>query len=239
VKGEAREVKVGARRQSHPREATVIQKGDKIYSFVASSSQPNTNMELWRECAQWLDRLDLVPAGDPVLSSSSSKTDGLRHLVALLRDGTVLCRAADALVPGSVPMDRVLVDPPDPEAGRSVSDFLCRHNIFLFLHAAVADFHLNMDESFFQPEDLYHCRDLGRVLETLSAVSRSPRARAAGVSGFPTKETRLVKRLKRERGDYEEMSRLYGEAETDYLYDSFTRSKDDLEQSHYEDIYQT
>jgi len=197
-------------------------------------------MELWKECAQWLDTLGLVPANDPVLQSNASKADGLRHLVALLRDGTVLCRAADMLSPGSVDASRVLFDPPDPDSGRSVSDFLCRHNIFLFLHAAVAAFQLNMDESFFQPEDLYQCRDLGRVLQTLSALSHSPAARAANVApGFPAKEGRLAKRLKRERGDYEEMSRLYGEAETEYLYDSFTRSKEDLEQSHYEDIYQT
>ena len=38
---------------------------------------------------------------------------------------------------------------------------------------------------------------------------------------------------------YEELNHLYGEAETEYIYDSFTHCSRDLDESHYEDIYQT
>ncbi len=195
------------------------------------------SMELWRECATWLDRLGLVPESTPL--KRSPKSAQLTDLVALLRDGVVLCRVAHLLDADSVDMERVLLDPPESEVGRSVSDFLCRHNIFLFLHAAVASFHLDTESHFFQPEELYQCKDLGRVLETLSALSHSPKARRFGVAGFPKKEKNLVKKLKQEQKDYEQLNRTYGEAETEYLYDSFTRPARDLDESHYEDIYQT
>ncbi len=212
-------------------------------------------MELWRECAEWLDRLGLVPEGDPLRSTKAAK---LTDLVALLRDGVVLCQLAHLLDQESVEMTRVLLDSPEPDVGRSVSDFLCRHNIFLFLHATVASFHLDTGQYFFQPEELYQCRDVGKVLETLSALSHSPKARRSGVPGFPKKEKQLAKKLKQEQRDYEVLNRLYGEAETEYLYDSFSRSAIysgggggggggntmintslPLDESHYEDIYQT
>lgn len=127
----------------------------------------------------------------------------------------------------------------DSDVGRSVSDFLCRHNIFLFLHAVISDFHLSMEDHFFQPEDLYQCKNLGRVLETLSALSHSPKFRKSGVTGFPKKEKLLAKKLKNERKIYESLNMIYGEAETEYIYDSFNRTMPALDQSHYEDIYQT
>ncbi len=191
-------------------------------------------MELWRECAGYLHRLGLVPSGDPLTTKAAQLTD----LVALLRDGVVLCQLAHALDKESVDMERVLLDSPEPTVGRSVSDFLCRHNIFLFLHAAVASFHLDTEKHFFQPEELYQCKDLGRVLETISALSHSPKARRSGVQGFPKKEKQLAKKLRQEQKDYEVLNRIYGEAETEYLYDSFSRTRD-LDESHYEDIYQT
>ncbi len=193
------------------------------------------DMELWRECVGWLDRLGLIPPGDSLKAPKSAE---LTDLVALLRDGVVLCQLASALDPESVDMDRVLMDSPEPAVGRSVSDFRCRHNIFLFLHAAVASFHLDTEEHFFQPEELYQCKNLGRVLETLSALSHAPKARRSGVPGFPRKEKQLAKKLRQEQKDYEVLNRLYGEAETEYLYDSFSRTRD-LDESHYEDIYQT
>jgi hypothetical protein len=38
---------------------------------------------------------------------------------------------------------------------------------------------------------------------------------------------------------YESLNEMYGEAETEYIYDSFSRNVNDFGQSHYEDIYQT
>ena len=192
-------------------------------------------MELWRECAQWLGRCQAIAPNDPVLAPSA----GVKDLVGLLRDGVVLCRLAHLLDPDSLDPDRVLTESPDKETGRSVSDFLCRHNIFLFLHAIISNFQLSMDEHFFQPEELYQCKNVGKVLETLSALSHCARAQKSGVSGFPKKEKHLAKKLKREQKIYESLNEVYGEAETEYIYDSFSRSAKNLEEDHYEDIYQT
>eukprot|EP00094_Tigriopus_californicus_P003786 TCALIF_03642-PA protein Name:"Similar to Vav Protein vav (Drosophila melanogaster)" AED:0.02 eAED:0.02 QI:0/0/0/0.66/0.5/0.33/3/0/716 len=191
--------------------------------------------ELWRECAQWLEKFNVISKQDPVLSPKAQLSD----LIAVLRDGVVLCQLVHSLDPNSIDMTRVLYDSPEPATGRAVNDFLCRHNIFLFLHAIIANFHLNMDEHFFQPEDLYHCKNVGKVIETLSVLSYCAQFKRSGVPGFPKKEKLLPKRLKQERKVYETLNQLYGEAETEYLYDSFNRSAKDLEQSHYEDIYQT
>lgn len=191
--------------------------------------------ELWRECAQWLAKFNVIAKQDPVLSPKAQLSD----LIAVLRDGVVLCQLVHSLDPNSIDMTRVLYDSPEPATGRAVNDFLCRHNIFLFLHAIIANFHLNMDEHFFQPEELYHCKNIGKVMETLSVLSYCPQIRKSGVPGFPKKEKLLPKRLKQERKIYETLNQLYGEAEPEYLYDSFNRSAKDLEQSHYEDIYQT
>ena len=43
-----------------------------------------------------------------------------------------------------------------------------------------------------------------------------------GVPGFPKKEKQLAKKLKREMSNYEELNRIYGEAETEFIYDSFS-----------------
>lgn len=192
-------------------------------------------MELWRECAHWLAKIAVIDPQDRVLHPNSEISD----LVSLLRDGSLLCQLVHTLDPESLDMSRVLNDSPEPATGRAVNDFLCRNNIFLFLHCCIQSFHLSMDDHFFQPEDLYHCKDLGRVLETLSALSHSPKVKKFGVEGFPKKEKHLAKKLKQERKDYDTLNKLYGEAETEYIYDSFSRNLKDFEESQYEDIYQT
>ena len=47
--------------------------------------------------------------------------------------------------------------------GESVSDFICRNNIFLFLYAAVNNFGLDPDEFFFEPTSLYQYKDIPMV----------------------------------------------------------------------------
>ena len=94
-------------------------------------------MDLHKEIAQWLYAFRLIPSVSPALRPNAQLSD----LVAVLRDGVVLCQLVHCLDPTSVDMTRVLVDT-GTEGGRAVSDFLCRNNIFLFLHAIVANFHL-------------------------------------------------------------------------------------------------
>lgn len=126
-------------------------------------------------------------------------------------------------------------------SGCSVSDFLCRNNIFLFLHAVVANFELS-EGQLFHPEDLYLCRDIGKVFRTLSELSHTPKVLRSGAPGFPKKEKHLFKRLKSERSNYEALEQMYGEAGTEYIYDSFAskiRLRDQEDLYYNEDIYQT
>ena len=93
-------------------------------------------------------------------------------------------------------------------SGRSVSDFLCRNNIFLFLRASVFHFEL-ADSQIFSPEDLYLCQDIAKVFKTLSVLSHSPKVQRSGVPGFPKKEKSLSKKLKSEKSNYEALGNLH------------------------------
>ena len=115
------------------------------------------------------------------------------ELVGHLRDGVLLCRLVHRLDDASIDMNRVL------EAGSAgVNDFLCRNNIFLFLHSCIQSFHLDNDY-FFQPEDLYQCKNVARVIETLSALSHSPKVmkKFPSLKPFPKKEKTRAKKLKK------------------------------------------
>ena len=128
-------------------------------------------------------------------------------------------------------------------SGRSVSDFLCRNNIFLFLHALASPQHFKFEQDLlFDPEDLYLCRDISKVFRLLSELSHHEKVLKTGVAGFPRKEKQLHKRLKSERGNYEALEQMYGEAGTDYIYDSLAtraRLRDKQDLCYNEDIYQT
>ena len=87
-------------------------------------------------------------------------------------------------------------------SGRSVSDFLCRNNIFLFLRAVVSHFELS-ESQVFCPEDLYLCQDVGKVFRTLSELSHTSKVQQSGVPGFPKKEKQLYKKLRSEKSNYE------------------------------------
>ena len=79
-------------------------------------------------------------------------------------------------------------------SGRSVSDFLCRNNIFLFLHALASPHNFNFEQDLlFDPEDLYLCRDIGKVFRLLSELSHHEKVLNSGFAGFPRKEKQLHK----------------------------------------------
>ena len=70
--------------------------------------------------------------------------------------------------PGCLDMTRVIYDT-NVHGDPAVSDFVCRSNIFLFLKAITSNFNLNVQQHWFEPEDLYLCRNIGQVFSTLSA----------------------------------------------------------------------
>ena len=68
-------------------------------------------MELWRDCALWLERLHLVPPESPLAAAIQPGQSGqLTDLVAHLRDGVVLCQLVHSLDPECIDMTRILTD---------------------------------------------------------------------------------------------------------------------------------
>ncbi len=59
-------------------------------------------MELHREIALWLDCFKVIPSGSPALNPNASLSD----VIAVLRDGVVLCQLVHSLDPTSVDMTR-------------------------------------------------------------------------------------------------------------------------------------
>ena len=59
-------------------------------------------MELHREIALWLDNFKLIPGGSPALQPNASLSD----LIAVLRDGVLLCQLVHSFDPSSVDMTR-------------------------------------------------------------------------------------------------------------------------------------
>ena len=80
-----------------------------------------------------LTRLGVISSNEPVLHPKAQVQD----LVALLRDGVVLCQLVHSVDPELIDLGRVIVRGDATGDMREVDDFLCRNNIFLFLHACV------------------------------------------------------------------------------------------------------
>ena len=59
-------------------------------------------MELHKEIASWLNQFKLVPNGSPAILSNAILSD----VIAVLRDGVVLCQLVHSLDPSSVDMTK-------------------------------------------------------------------------------------------------------------------------------------
>ena len=141
-----------------------------------------------------------------------------------------------SLDPGCLDMTRVIYDT-NIHGDPAVSDFVCRSNIFLFLKAVTSNFNLNVQQHWFDPEDLYLCRNIGRVFSTLSALSHTSKVRKSGVEGFPKKEKYLAERLDVERNTYQDLTNLYGEAGTEKVYESFADTHKSIYSTYGEGTY--
>ena len=58
--------------------------------------------ELHRELVSWLNEFKVIPNGSPAILSNSSLSD----VIAVLRDGMVLCQLVHSLDPSSVDMTK-------------------------------------------------------------------------------------------------------------------------------------
>nr|XP_013816482.1 PREDICTED: guanine nucleotide exchange factor VAV3 [Apteryx mantelli mantelli] len=81
-------------------------------------------------------------------------------------------------VPPSLPWDRC----------ETSGNFLCLKNIRTFLSACCEIFGMKKSE-LFEAFDLFDVRDFGKVIETLSKLSRTPIAIGTGIRPFPTEES--------------------------------------------------
>ncbi|ELK05842.1 Guanine nucleotide exchange factor VAV3 [Pteropus alecto] len=134
-------------------------------------------MEPWKQCAQWLIHCKVLPANHRVTWDSAQVFD----LAQTLRDGVLLCQLLNNLRARSINLKEINLRP-------QMSQFLCLKNIRTFLTACCETFGMRKSE-LFEAFDLFDVRDFGKVIETLSRLSRTPIALATGIRPFPTEES--------------------------------------------------
>ena len=94
---------------------------------------------LWKSCADWLCRLEVLPDNHRVLRSDAS----IHDLAYALRDGVLLCHVASTICPDAIDQRNVNQRP-------QLAQFLCLKNIRAFLAACRDGFHL-AETDLFQP----------------------------------------------------------------------------------------
>ncbi|CAG9815552.1 unnamed protein product [Phaedon cochleariae] len=136
------------------------------------------NDELWRECAAWLTRWDMLRKDHKVNWPTASIAD----LANILRDGTLLCILLNKIDPNSIDMKDVNMKP-------CLAQFLCLRNINAFLKACETKFGMKKSDVF---EDgmLFDLTNFHKVLCTLSKLSLSPKSNSK-VPGFTAQTMRM------------------------------------------------
>ncbi|XP_019357626.1 PREDICTED: guanine nucleotide exchange factor VAV3 [Gavialis gangeticus] len=134
-------------------------------------------MEPWRQCALWLIACRVLPPNHRVTWDTAQVFD----LAQTLRDGVLLCQLLNNLRSRSINLKEINLRP-------QMSQFLCLKNIRTFLSACCEIFGMKKSE-LFEAFDLFDVRDFGKVIETLSKLSRTPIALTTGIRPFPTEES--------------------------------------------------
>uniref|UniRef100_A0A8C2UH09 Vav guanine nucleotide exchange factor 3 n=1 Tax=Coturnix japonica TaxID=93934 RepID=A0A8C2UH09_COTJA len=134
-------------------------------------------MEPWKQCGQWLISCKVLPPNHRVTWDTAQVFD----LAQTLRDGVLLCQLLNNLRSHSINLKEINLRP-------QMSQFLCLKNIRTFLSACCEIFGMKKSE-LFEAFDLFDVRDFGKVIETLSKLSRTPIAIGTGIRPFPTEES--------------------------------------------------
>ncbi len=74
--------------------------------------------EMWKQCASWLCRLEVLPSNHQITWDDA----GIQDLAYALRDGVLLCHVAAAIDPNAIDMKVVNQRP-------QMAQFLCLKNI--------------------------------------------------------------------------------------------------------------
>ncbi|EGT57909.1 hypothetical protein CAEBREN_25145 [Caenorhabditis brenneri] len=136
----------------------------------------SSGSQLWRQCARWLRDLNVLTT-----DNTKQKSESILEFAAVFRDGVLLCRLANVLIPNSI--DQASVRPSQSQ----ISQDACETNINLFVEFCLS--HLNFQRSdLFTSHDLFHMWRFHVVLKTLSEISKMDVSTRRGVAPFPETE---------------------------------------------------
>lgn len=148
-------------------------------ALAASSLAGAGAGEVWRDCAGWLTRCEVLRPDHKANWPDASVSD----LAYTLRDGVLLCNLLNGLEPGCIEMKDVNQKP-------QMAQFLCLRNIKAFLQVCHDHFGIKKNE-LFEPSMLFDLSDFFRVLHTLSKLSNCPRIQRKNIPGFSFKPRTL------------------------------------------------
>ncbi|CAH8487139.1 unnamed protein product [Schistosoma rodhaini] len=136
----------------------------------------------WRQCAEWLNRCQVIPDDHPALGPDGNAI----HLVQALMDGVALCHLLSTLSNHELDIRSMKDFSHMPQN----SQFLCFQNLRLFTQLCEKEFDIPRN-LLFQPGDIYHAKNFGKAIATLSKLSYSRRAQLTGIPGFPPENSKL------------------------------------------------
>ncbi|EDQ92702.1 uncharacterized protein MONBRDRAFT_31066 [Monosiga brevicollis MX1] len=122
--------------------------------------------ELWQHTADWLCKLGALSGEDPTFQKDATVYD----LTVALQDGTVLCDAANALVPGCIPIVN----------RHPQQQFLRIQNIHAFLGALRNTFKMK-EAHLFTADGLHNGGEMPQVVQCLATWANTPQAVKHGV----------------------------------------------------------
>ncbi|XP_074653804.1 guanine nucleotide exchange factor VAV3-like isoform X2 [Tubulanus polymorphus] len=169
-------------------------------------------------CVEWLVRCKVLPANHEATGPDAEVV----HLAQSLRDGVLICHLLNVLSANCV-------DPKDFNSRPQMSQFLCLKNIRAFLQTCKITFAMR-ESDLFDSYDLFDMRNFGKVISTLSKLSKTPQAQAAVGSGFPPRN----ESVDIEHEYYNGLDLLVPEMENDT--ESIYRDPMEEEQDIYEDL---
>lgn len=126
----------------------------------------------WRQCAEWLNRCQVIPDDHPALGPDGNAI----HLVQALMDGVALCHLLSTLSNHELDIRSMKDFSHMPQN----SQFLCFQNLRLFTQLCEKEFDIPRN-LLFQPGDIYHAKNFGKAIATLSKLSYSRRAQLTGI----------------------------------------------------------